>query len=304
MAAFDEAVGLGDGGGAGRRSGDGGGRYPFHCTQIADGTRTDRRSGAAGELFGVLAGPAGPLGGGGLEPLTGPADVGRAAGRPGRSLAGGPRPRDRSAGPLRLGRADLHEGHAQLAEAVGQLAARRRRAGRRARRPGRRGRRWPGGPGPAAGGWSDRCRAASSNRPKAWLATTTSAGVRASWSRSSSISAAISSSVGSSAGRPAPGRRRPAAAGRPAGGPGRLAGRRRLPADRSLAPGVQSVLIALPYVENRIREAGPSAPTRPPVHGSVRPGRSTAWAGVAFRRPPFSRRRARPRGVMPHSRCT
>jgi hypothetical protein len=51
--------------------------------------------------------------------------------------------------------------------------------------------------------------------------------------------------------------------------------------------GVQSVLIALPYVQNRIREAGlmPS-----PGHQKVRPGRSTAAGGRCFLTPALSRR--------------
>jgi CspA family cold shock protein len=59
---FDEAVGLGDieaAGGAGEAVGGAAqaGRYPFHCTQIADGSRTVAVG--ARVSFGLLAGRAG-----------------------------------------------------------------------------------------------------------------------------------------------------------------------------------------------------------------------------------------------------
>lgn len=55
---FDEAVGLGDVEVAGGGPGPGGaGRYPFHCTQIADGSRTVAVG--ARVSFGLLAGRAG-----------------------------------------------------------------------------------------------------------------------------------------------------------------------------------------------------------------------------------------------------
>jgi cold shock CspA family protein len=57
---FDEAVGLGDIAAAvSTGAGDGGaaGRYPFHCTQIADGSRTVAVG--ARVSFGLLAGRAG-----------------------------------------------------------------------------------------------------------------------------------------------------------------------------------------------------------------------------------------------------
>jgi CspA family cold shock protein len=48
---FDEAVGLGE------VAGDDGRRYPFHCTQIADGTRTIDVGAAV--TFDVAPGPLG-----------------------------------------------------------------------------------------------------------------------------------------------------------------------------------------------------------------------------------------------------
>lgn len=58
---FDEGVGLGDieaVGAIGEGAGDGeAGRYPFHCTQIADGSRTVAVG--ARVSFGLLAGRAG-----------------------------------------------------------------------------------------------------------------------------------------------------------------------------------------------------------------------------------------------------
>lgn len=51
VAAFDEHVGLGE------IEGDDGRRYPFHCTQLADGTRTIEAGTAV--AFEVVPGPLG-----------------------------------------------------------------------------------------------------------------------------------------------------------------------------------------------------------------------------------------------------
>ena len=153
------------------------------------------------------------------------------------------------------------------------------------------------------GGCSDRCRAANSKRPKAWLAMTISAGVRANCSRSWSICSRTSSSDISSSGSPGP--PEPPGLPEPGGCSADGGGSRRIGRSPS---GVQSVLIALPYVENRTREAGCRTPTRPPppFGTPVRPGRSTARAGVASGRPSSFRaeKGIYHQGVMTHSRCT
>ena len=268
VTAFDERRGLGE------ITADDGTTYPFHCTAIADGTRTIA-VGTAVE-FEVVPGQ---LGRWEAAAITSPSasemrSAPRARRGSSRCSAGRRRPRRTASAPGRARRGArlvLAEAGAEPVDERGQRVD--REAGRREVGRGRR-------PCSSGGVTTPRWTSASCQIPSAWLTITSATGVATSRACSSRSAAISSLGLGSGAAARGPGGASPAAAwARPGSArPTVSRGRSRWYPARHITCGLTTEGSGMPRSSARERPH----PAGIPDVGSVRPAGRPSWSGPVF----------------------